>query len=172
MAAGIFIYRGARDTVYRRTDRWYVTAAQVLFILFLSQLPDLDSIAGMFSDDFGAYHNQFSHSLLTGIPIALLVAGGARLLRSERAAAWGGIALISYELHVVMDYFTVGRGVRLFWPLSGERFQSPIKLFYGLHWSEGWLSMEHVRTALTEGLFIAVVAAVWILVARRRNRHD
>ncbi|NIV75262.1 MAG: hypothetical protein GWN37_10615, partial [Gammaproteobacteria bacterium] len=43
------------------------------------------------------------------------------------------LTLVCYELHVLLDYLTVGRGVMLLWPLSAERFAPPIYLFYGLH---------------------------------------
>jgi membrane-bound metal-dependent hydrolase YbcI (DUF457 family) len=40
---------------------------------------------------------------------------------------WFVVLLASYEMHVIMDYFTVGgRGVMLFWPLTLQRFESPV----------------------------------------------
>ena len=64
-----------------------------------------------------------------------------------------------------MDYFTVGRGVLAFWPFTAERFSAPVPLFYGLRWSEGWVSPRHVWTVLTEVPFAAVVvyaATRWV----------
>jgi inner membrane protein len=139
-------------------------------VLGLSILPDLDSVAGFLFGDLGAYHNQFSHSLFSGLAAALLAAGIARLAGSTRSAAWFWIALASYELHVLMDFFTLGRGVRLFWPLTDQRFRSPVPLFYGLRWSEGWISPYHLITIATETLSVGIL---WLLCARirRRRRH-
>jgi inner membrane protein len=58
----------------------------------------------------------------------------------------------------------------LFWPFTQQRFSSPVTLFYGLHWSKGLFSIDHVWTVLTEGLFIAVVLLVWHFAARWKNR--
>ncbi len=174
LSAGYLIYRGSGREAVDRTHGRFCTVFEVLFLVFLSQLPDMDSVAGFLSDDFGAYHNQFSHSLLTGLAVATVIGVSAHILRLKPAMQWFWIALLSYELHVVMDFFTVGRGVRLFWPFMAQRFQSPVKLFYGLHWSEGFFSIQHVWTVLTEGLFVLVIAGGWILMKgmdkRKRRR--
>ena len=168
LAAGYFVYRGAREKVCdARSDR-LAGIAQLAVILALSQLPDLDSVVGFFSSDFGAYHNQYSHSLLTGIPVALLAAGIAMAFKSKHIKVWFWIALLSYELHVFMDYLTVGRGVRLLWPLTTYRFQAPVKLFYGLHWSEGLVSVHHLWTLLSESLSVLLVWFIWTRIRQTK----
>ena len=68
-----------------------------------------------------------------------------------------------------MDLFTIGRGVLLFWPFSSQRFSFPLKLFYGLHWYDGWLSLRHMWTLLTElGFVVVIVAAVHLLPKSER----
>jgi hypothetical protein len=62
-----------------------------------------------------------------------------------------------------MDYFTWSRGVMAFWPLMPDRFSAPVVLFYGFHWSQGWVSPRHLWTLLTE----APVAVAAVLTARR-----
>ena len=56
-----------------------------------------------------------------------------------------------------MDYFTIGRGVMLAWPLSSERFAPPFHLFYGLRWSHGLISELHWITLLSELFFVGVL---------------
>lgn len=59
-----------------------------------------------------------------GVAVAL----GERAPGSKR---WFAIAAVNYELHVLMDAPTLGRGVMLAWPVLSDRVESPVKLFYG-----------------------------------------
>ena len=45
----------------------------------------------------------------------------------------------------------------LSWPLSEERFRSSFELFYGLHWSDGLISIYHLYTVFTELATLVVV---------------
>ena len=133
-----------------------------------SLLPDLDSIAGVLSGDFGRFHNNLTHSLLVG-PVAALLFGAAMQVMYRRGFAfWFGVALAAYELHILMDWATIGRGVMAWWPLTDARFQAPVFLFYGLHWSQGWLSLRHLWTLVTELAFVAVI----VLALRRFTRQQ
>jgi hypothetical protein len=55
----------------------------------------------------------------------------------------------------------------LFWPLASARFQSPVKPFYSLQWSDGLVSLSHFWTLLSE-LGIAVLV---VLVMHFLGRH-
>lgn len=135
-----------------------------------SMLPDMDSVAGIIAGDFGGFHNNASHSLVVGLPVALATAGLLYLFRRKTLFFWFATVFSAYEMHVIMDYFTVGRGVMLFWPFTDERFQAPISLFYGLKWSQGWMSSKHLWTLFTELAFAAcVVGLVYILYYHRRK---
>ncbi len=130
-----------------------------LVSIFLCLLPDLGSIIGIVTGDFARFHNSWEHSLLMGLVTALLVGGAVSWIRAGQFWRWFLIALFCYESHVIMDYFTIGRGVMLFWPFSLDRWGAPVKLFYGLHWSDGWLTPRHLWTAVTEIAFAAVVVS-------------
>jgi membrane-bound metal-dependent hydrolase YbcI (DUF457 family) len=134
-----------------------------LFILAagLSLLPDIDSVAGFLLRDFGRFHNNGSHSLLIGLAVASAVGGLAWWVKRSGFVDWFTLVLLCYQFHIILDYFTVGRGVMLLWPLSSARFQSSVKLFYGLHWSDGIMSVNHVWTLLNELGF--VVLAVFVM---------
>jgi membrane-bound metal-dependent hydrolase YbcI (DUF457 family) len=118
-----------------------------------SLLPDLDAVAGFLAGDLAAFHNQWSHSFITGFVVALVL--GSLMGIGGRGGFWKWFLLIlaCYELHVIADYFTYGRGVMLFWPLSLRRYVSPFSLFYGVRWSQGLFSLNHLWTLATEAVF-------------------
>ena len=128
-----------------------------------SLLPDLDTVAGILMGDFGRFHNNATHSLVVGLALACAFGVLMHWRQGSGFGRWFGIALLCYELHVLMDWTTIGRGVMAWWPLTGSRFQAPVFLFYGLHWSQGWWSPRHLWTLATELAF-----AVGTLLALRR----
>lgn len=132
----------------------------------LALLPDLGSIAGLVTGDFGRFHNSWEHSLIVGLLLATVVGALVFLTRSPRAVRWFLVALLCFELHVLMDFLTWGRGVKLLWPFFSARLQPPMYLFYGLHWSNGWLSYRHLVTLATELLFVALL----VLIVHRGSR--
>lgn len=138
-------------------------------VAIFSLLPDLPTVVGLFTGDLAAFHNRQEHSLVAGLVVASALAWICSALTSTRGWHWFVLILTCYWLHVGMDFLTVGRGVMVLWPWSHERFGSPIRVFYGLHWSEGWMSWRHLWTVLTElALFGAL--AVLILWKRRLTR--
>lgn len=161
-AAGYIVAR-----IAGRSGKWAPSTVRTRVLIgaavALSLLPDLDSVLGILLGDFGKYHNNLSHSLLVGLAVAVAVGGLAAVSGYARFRTGFGIALACFELHIVMDYFAVGRGVMAFWPLTAERFLAPFPLFYGLRWSDGWLSSRHFWTFLTE----IPIAAVAVVVAAR-----
>ena len=139
----------------------------LILMMILSMLPDLDSVGGILMGDLRHYHNHWTHSLVIGLGVALVIGGLVWSLRRSGFARWFMIALLCFELHIVMDYFTFGSGVMVFWPFSQERFRSPVPLFYGLHWSDGWLSIRHIITIVTELGFIALISIIVYVVCDR-----
>lgn len=130
----------------------------------LSLLPDLDSVAGILSEDFGRYHNNGMHSLFVGLALALVVGSLVWWRKRSGFIFWFAVVLLCYDFHIILDFFTFGRGVMLFWPLSSARFEAPVKLFHGLHWSEEIFSIHHVLTLLNElGFAILVAFAIHFL---------
>jgi inner membrane protein len=124
-------------------------------------LPDVDAILGLLSGDFGRYHNNGTHSLLLGLGVAFLGAGLIWLKERQGFLIWFLAAWLSYASHVILDIFTIGgRGVMLLWPLSDQRYESSIKLFFGVRWSEGFFSIEHLWTLGSELILLLVVLLV------------
>ncbi len=168
LAAGAAVWYGMRarlrpgeDAPRRRA--WVIGAAVVV----LSLLPDGDAALGILFGDFGRYHNNWTHSLLW-LPIIGTIS--AFVLRAAAKVRWRDgflLAVWCAGLHIAMDYATVGRGVMLLWPLSAARFQSPVILFHGLHWSQPWNSPSHLATLANELLWIGAMVSVIFLIRSR-----
>ncbi|HUM69857.1 MAG TPA: metal-dependent hydrolase, partial [Chloroflexota bacterium] len=135
-----------------------------------SLLPDVDSVVGLLSGDFGRFHNNATHSLFVGTAVSLLFGAGMKWRRGRGFRFWSVVALACYSLHILMDAATWGRGVMALWPFTQNRFHFPFILFYGLHWSQGWLSARHLWTLLTETLFVVLVVAVLSFLGVRAKR--
>ena len=131
-----------------------------------SMLPDVDAVAGVLAGDFGGYHNEGTHSLLVGAGVSLAFAG-LMAWRRRSFLFWFLVAAGCYGAHVLMDASTPGRGVLAAWPLSDRRFDFPLTIFYGLHWSDGLISVRHVWTVLSELLFVGVVGVLLAVVGGR-----
>ena len=134
-----------------------------------TMLPDIDSAAGLLMGNFGRFHNNVTHSLVLGFGISLVFATVMHWRQRAGFAYWFFLALVSYEAHVVMDSLTISRGVMAFWPFSSERFLLPFRLFYGFHWSDGLLSVRHIWTFLTEGVFAAALIGLLHLIKSPNN---
>lgn len=169
LGAGYVIYRYYEHKLPQDPRRIWRLPLPMLMIAGLSVLPDLDVIPAILFRDMSAYHNNFSHSLLLAIPIAFLVAGIFHRIYRSNVWLWFLICLTSYDLHVIMDALTAERGVMMFWPLSQNRFVSPIRIFYGLQWGLGWFSIWHLWTVFTELLFVSILMGVVKHFDKRKN---
>jgi inner membrane protein len=164
-AAGYAIYR----ILLRRRPRVLISrvkplAGLLILTVGLSLLPDVDSILGLIFEDFGRFHNSLTHSLVVGLGVAVVVGALAVSTRRFRFVDGFLLTLVCYDLHVIMDFFTIGRGVMALWPISSERFLSPVTVFYGLHWSDGIFSTRHLVTLATEiafALLVALMIRLW-----------
>jgi hypothetical protein len=169
-AMGVLIYQVARrqnSVQHRNTADLKVLLPAVLFSL----LPDIDILPAIVTGDMIRFHNQWTHSLVIGIFIALAAGVFGKLFR-QRFYPWFRLAFFGYQLHIIMDFFTQSsRGMLLFWPLTTQRFSAPLRLFFGFHWSENILSVEHIYTVLNELLFSGFILLV-ILWLRRAGRKS
>ncbi len=138
----------------------------------LSLLPDLDTVPGFLTGEFGRFHNTVTNSFAMGLIAALGVGAAVWLSRRSGFKRWFLIALVAYYMHVMMDYLTLGRGPMLLWPFTDERFDSPFKAFFGAHWSEGWISISHLWTALSELAFVAVLLLLVNVLSSRRSSPE
>jgi hypothetical protein len=173
LGAGYAIYLLYKQKLPADRKSIWKLPLQLILVAGLSMLPDLDIIPALLFRDMRAYHNNFSHSLLFGIPVAFAIAGIFQRVYRTNFWLWFVVCLVSYDMHVLMDALTAERGVMMFWPLTQERFGSPVKLFYGLQWGLGWFSIWHLWTIFTESVFVALVLfAVNYFQKRRSDQTD
>jgi membrane-bound metal-dependent hydrolase YbcI (DUF457 family) len=171
LAVGYAVYRQYRRGLPRGQRRIWKFSLQLIAAASLSLLPDLDVVPAIIFRDMGRFHNNSSHSLLVAIPVALLVASIFHQIYRSGFWRWFWICLLSYDLHVLMDALTAERGVMMFWPLTPTRFASPIKLFYGLQWGLGWISIYHLWTILTESAFALIVIRTIDFLDRKKDQQ-
>jgi len=136
--------------------------------------PDLDFVLSLLDlTDAKAAHGTWTHSLVMAIPAGLLFALCARFVfpvgvRPTLPRLWT-VGAAAYASHIVMDWTNWGfgnaRGIQLLWPLSTDRYISPVHLFVGLRWSEPAAYGSHLLTLGSELLFAGLV----FLFARRRG---
>jgi membrane-bound metal-dependent hydrolase YbcI (DUF457 family) len=169
LGVGYAIYRHYKEKLPQDRRSFWKLPLQLILVTGLSMLPDLDVIPAVIFRDMRAYHNNISHSLFVGIPVALLIAGIFQRIYRSNFWLWFVICLISYDLHVIMDALTADRGVMMFYPLTEARYASPMKLFYGLQWGLGWFSPWHLWTIFTESVFVGIVLVAMNYFDRQRN---
>ena len=161
--AGYIIFRASRGGSNEAHERRVGFVPQLLLVTVgLSLLPDLDVLPGILFGDMQKYHNNFTHSFLFGLGVAILIGGLVKIVRRTGFSRWFGISVMAYEVHVLMDMFTHGRGVMAAWPFVTERIEVPTVLFYGLRWSEGFLTPKHLITLATElatALLVVLIAS-------------
>ena len=169
-AMGYLVYRAIRPRVPEEASAYVGPVPRLLIAaVSLSLVADLDSVPGILSGNFERFHNNFTNSLVFGLAIATAVGAVAWLNRRAGFRRWFAIALVSYELHVLMDFFTIGRGVMLVWPFSPDRLEPPVHLFYGLRWSEGLASPRHLVTLMTELGFVGFLGFFTYVLSRLRS---
>ena len=132
----------------------------------LSLIPDLDLVPAVILGDLGGIHNGITNSLIVGFAISAVLGGVISLVAGGKFALWFSAAFLCISLHIVMDYFTATRGVMALWPITSHRFVAPARLFYGVHHSEGLLSISHLWTALTELVFAAIVVILALYIPK------
>ncbi len=161
LSVGYLLYRFfARHLSFRRDNAGELSHLLLIAtFLFLSMAPDLDSVVGILTNQMGRYHNNWTHSLIACIGISMIGAIFLSFILRNRLLCFVA-ALSCCSLHILMDYFSCGRGVMLLWPVTSQRFSPPIHIFMGLHWSQGVWSPLHLLTILNELLFVAILLAI------------
>lgn len=114
------------------SKRYFVT---LLAGAFLANLPDCDFIL-VFIFHSKSWHRGFSHSLLFGLIVCLILVLSLGKRRLREAIAYG----LAFTSHGILDYVTTkgGGGVELLWPFSSERFVL------------GWVGLSEMPSRLTD----------------------
>ena len=111
---------------------------QEIFLLglciFLSILPDMDFVSGIFFGEPGKFHHGISHSIAFCLIIALisysLVNSRLKGISRKRILA---CSLLSTLSHPILDYFSLDTskpfGLPLFWPFDTQYYMSYLSIF-------------------------------------------
>jgi len=137
----------------------------------LAMLPDLDVPAAIALKHFGLMlpHRGFTHSLLFGIFLALLLWLAFFRARSPRALAGLGLASLC---HPLLDFLMAcGPPVPLFRPFSSQGFLSPVQLIPTAYFARSIPGLLHVL-ALPEtwkGIALETLIFLPLLLAGREQ---
>jgi len=132
-----------------------------LAVIILCMLPDLDTLVAWTFGSLERFHNNLSHSLLIGAMAPLLLAPLLRIVTKISMKTTLRLILACGFSHILIDLFTMGRGVMLFWPWTSIRFHAPISLFVGVPWSSKLTSPLYFLSAVNDLCFaVAIVALV------------
>ena len=157
--------RGAPPAADRTRRRLWAAAVAIALLA-----PDFDvALAIVYQTRISDVHNGPSHSLAAALIFAALFAALCTLLLRVRFLPAAGVLLAAYLSHLLLDIFTWGRGIELFWPLTHARIQSPLPIFMGVRHSVGAPLWMHLLTALNDLAFCAVVWLLWRAVRKARG---
>jgi membrane-bound metal-dependent hydrolase YbcI (DUF457 family) len=171
IATGYFIYKSVNDKIPANSRRVGPVPIQLAILAAMSILPDIDALPGLLYGDMHGFHNNYTHSLISGLIVALIVAFLLTKIFKSGFLFWFPAVLASYELHILMDFFTSERGVKLFWPLYAERIVAPVKLFFGFKWDLELFSIWHLWTFITEAAFCFVLFLLFKLLQKSRREN-
>ncbi len=131
--------------------------------------PDFDLVIGLFVDaPLATYHNGGTHSFVGILAGGIVFAVIARMIVPLPMGPLLVVGTLAIASHILIDFFTYGRGLQLLWPLSQERIEAPFVLFRGVRHSSDVTIGTHLLNLLSDVLF---AFAVWIVSGWVRHRH-
>lgn len=136
---------------------------QLYYPVFVATAADLDFIPQLITG--GSFHRGLSHSLA----FAFLFSAIAALIFNRNWFRSLSFTLIFYSSHLVLDFFSEGRGIQLFSPFTEKYFRSPLVIFPGIHHSRGLWDYSHITPMAFELVYSALLLfGLWWCTARAR----
>lgn len=126
--------------------------------VFVATAADLDFVPQILLG--GNFHRGLSHSLLFAIVFGAISAGiasGWWKTSYRKLMIWSWVL---YGSHLILDYFSAGRGIKFWLPFVDRFYKAPTTLFPGLHYSEGLWHSSHLPTLIFEFVLCAIVLGV------------
>lgn len=140
-----------------RLQQWKLP---IFYSVFLAAAPDLDFIPQLIFG--GNFHRGLSHSLLFTVVFSAIAAWVASSWWKTSYQQLFNCSLVLYGSHLLLDYFSAGRGIKVFLPFVDRFYKSPITLFPGLKYSEGLWHSSHLPTLIFEFLLCFIIlGALW-----------
>jgi membrane-bound metal-dependent hydrolase YbcI (DUF457 family) len=161
-AAGYIIYKQYAHKMSGK--KIFRVPVMLLWSVVFSLMPDFDAILGVLKSDMHSYHNQMTNSIFICLGASAVLSALAGFITGKRFRDWFLFIFACLMGHIAIDYFTMSRGLMLFWPFTGKRFFPPFHVFYGLRWSEGVFAKSHFITLANEAAVIAMGYGILLLV--------
>ncbi|MBE9039340.1 metal-dependent hydrolase [Oscillatoriales cyanobacterium LEGE 11467] len=140
-----------------RIQKW---SLYIFYASLIAVVADLDFIPQFVTGN--AYHRGITHSLVFALGFSAISALIVSVWKKFSYIKIFTLTSIFYGSHLLLDYFSYGRGIKLFLPFVDRFFRSPIILFPGLHYSRGLFHISHL---LPIGFEIAIsilgIGVVW-----------
>src|ERR1700757_536653 len=108
--------------------------------MFMATAADLDILPGILVGRPDLYHHGITHSLGFALIFSLAVSGIISI-RMKPFSQIFNLCFISYLSHIVIDFFSYfgsysyTGGMPVFWPISSEKFYSPVGLYLAVHYN-------------------------------------
>lgn len=142
----------------------------LLFILFVSLLPDFDIIPGIFGGKLAEFHRIYTHTIAGLVFFLLILFVVLSRLKVQKKTILLLLFIIIYSLHLFLDMFIIGTnpvngiGLPLLYPVSNVKFISPVrifrfKIFYGGELYEDLFSIKNLFFLLEETVYSLILAA-------------
>lgn len=127
----------------------------VAYPVFVAIAADFDLIPQILTGE--SLHRGITHSLIFTLGFSVIAGWiGSRIWKTSYQSLFR-FTLILYSSHLILDFFSEGRGIKVFLPFIDQFFKSPIILFPGIHFSRGWLHPSHILPLSYELLLSAVL---------------
>ncbi len=140
-----------------------------LLCIFMANAPDLDFLPGILVGRPELYHHQITHSLgfalFGSLAIATIVS-----IRTKPFSQIFSLCFVSYLSHIIIDFFEYSGhshrgGMPLLWPISTEKFASPVSLYLAFHydrlpsasimeWVKSMLDLYNLNAIIHEAVLI------------------
>ncbi|NEO98905.1 MAG: metal-dependent hydrolase [Symploca sp. SIO2E9] len=151
--------------------RWDV---QIFYPVFVAAAADFDFIPQLITE--GNYHRGLTHSLTFAIGFSAVVGLIFSYLWKfsyKQVFLW---TLLLYSSHLCLDFFSEGRGIKLFFPFTDSFFKSPLTIFPGVHHSRGLWDYSHIIPLVFESIYsVLLFLLVWwrrVISLRRQGMSN
>lgn len=132
----------------------------LFYSVFLAAAADLDFVPQLILG--GNFHRGLSHSLLFTVAFSAIAAFIASSWWKTSYQQLFNCSLVLYGSHLLLDYFSAGRGIKVFLPFIDRFYKSPITLFPGIKYSEGLWHSSHIPALIFEAILCGLIlGAVW-----------
>jgi membrane-bound metal-dependent hydrolase YbcI (DUF457 family) len=105
----------------------------IIFISFISVLPDFDFLPGFLIGQPNRFHHGASHSFAAAFLLFAVLYAVEKWVMKARVPQLAPLVFFLYSLHLIADFFAADTsypfGEQLFWPFSGRYVISPVTVF-------------------------------------------